>query len=89
MHHENDEGSGYPAGIASPEVTRNAKLLSLADRYCAQVSARNYRSIAAAASGAAQSATRTRRRRSIRRCCSTSSWSWAIIRPAAGASAQW
>jgi hypothetical protein len=43
MHHENDEGSGYPAGIASPEVTLNAKLLSLADRYCAQVSARNYR----------------------------------------------
>jgi HD-GYP domain-containing protein (c-di-GMP phosphodiesterase class II) len=43
LHHENDEGSGYPAGIASPEVTLNAKLLSLADRYCAQVSARNYR----------------------------------------------
>lgn len=43
LHHENDEGSGYPSGIASPEVTRNAKLLSLADRYCAQVSARNYR----------------------------------------------
>ncbi|MBV7534393.1 HD domain-containing protein [Duganella sp. sic0402] len=43
MHHENDGGSGYPAGIASPEVTLNAKLLSFADRYCAQVSARNYR----------------------------------------------
>ncbi|MFC0168332.1 HD-GYP domain-containing protein [Pseudoduganella danionis] len=43
LHHENDDGSGYPAGVASPEVTRNAKLLSLADRYCAQVSARNYR----------------------------------------------
>ncbi|MHA4871188.1 HD-GYP domain-containing protein [Duganella sp. PWIR1] len=43
MHHENDVGSGYPAGIASPQVTLNAKLLSLADRYCAQVSARNYR----------------------------------------------
>ncbi|MDR7049263.1 HD-GYP domain-containing protein (c-di-GMP phosphodiesterase class II) [Duganella sp. 3397] len=43
LHHENDDGSGYPAGIASPEVTLNAKLLSLADRYCAQVSARNYR----------------------------------------------
>jgi HD-GYP domain-containing protein (c-di-GMP phosphodiesterase class II) len=44
LHHENDDGSGYPAGVASPEVTQNAKLLSLADRYCAQVSARNYRS---------------------------------------------
>ena len=43
LHHENDDGSGYPAGIARPEVTLNAKLLSLADRYCAQVSARNYR----------------------------------------------
>lgn len=43
LHHENDDGSGYPAGVASPEVTRSAKLLSLADRYCAQVSARNYR----------------------------------------------
>jgi HD-GYP domain-containing protein (c-di-GMP phosphodiesterase class II) len=43
MHHENDEGSGYPSGIASPQVTLNAKLLSIADRYCAQVSARNYR----------------------------------------------
>lgn len=43
LHHENDEGSGYPAGVGRPEVTFNAKLLSLADRYCAQVSARNYR----------------------------------------------
>lgn len=43
LHHENDDGSGYPAGVASPRVTLNAKLLSLADRYCAQVSARNYR----------------------------------------------
>jgi HD-GYP domain-containing protein (c-di-GMP phosphodiesterase class II) len=43
LHHENDNGTGYPSGIASPEVTRNAKLLSMADRYCAQVAARNYR----------------------------------------------
>lgn len=43
LHHENDDGSGYPAGLASPAVTQNAKLISLADRYCAQVSARNYR----------------------------------------------
>src|SRR5471030_2617466 len=44
LHHENDDGSGYPSGVASPGVTLNAKLISLADRYCAQVSARNYRS---------------------------------------------
>ncbi|KQQ40335.1 metal-dependent phosphohydrolase [Duganella sp. Leaf126] len=43
LHHENDDGSGYPAGLARPEVTLDAKLLSLADRYCALVSARNYR----------------------------------------------
>jgi len=43
LHHENDDGSGYPCGVASPGVTLNAKLISLADRYCAQVSARNYR----------------------------------------------
>ncbi|WP_432377451.1 HD-GYP domain-containing protein [Duganella sp. P38] len=55
MHHENDEGSGYPAGIASPEVTLNAKLLSFADRYCAQVSARNYRKSILPSTGAAQS----------------------------------
>jgi HD-GYP domain-containing protein (c-di-GMP phosphodiesterase class II) len=43
LHHENDDGSGYPAGLVRPAVTQNAKLISLADRYCAQVSARNYR----------------------------------------------
>lgn len=43
LHHEHEDGSGYPAGVARPEVTLNAKLISVADRYCAQVSARNYR----------------------------------------------
>jgi HD-GYP domain-containing protein (c-di-GMP phosphodiesterase class II) len=43
MHHENDDGSGYPGGKTREEITQNARLLSLADRYCAQVSARNYR----------------------------------------------
>lgn len=43
LHHENDDGSGYPGGKTSDEITQNAKLISLADRYCAQVSARNYR----------------------------------------------
>ncbi|MES2257580.1 MAG: HD domain-containing phosphohydrolase [Pseudomonadota bacterium] len=43
MHHENDDGSGYPEGRTSDEITQNARLISLADRYCAQVSARNYR----------------------------------------------
>ncbi|MET3131401.1 hypothetical protein AAKU55_001663 [Oxalobacteraceae bacterium GrIS 1.11] len=43
LHHENDDGSGYPDGKTSAEITQNAKLIGLADRYCAQVSARNYR----------------------------------------------
>lgn len=43
LHHENDDGSGYPSGKTSAEITQNAKLIALADRYCAHVSARNYR----------------------------------------------
>ncbi|CDG82762.1 HD-GYP domain-containing protein [Janthinobacterium agaricidamnosum] len=43
LHHENDDGSGYPDGKTSDEITQNAKLIGLADRYCARVSARNYR----------------------------------------------
>ena len=43
LHHENDDGSGYPEGKCHDQITQNARLLSLADRYCAQVSARNYR----------------------------------------------
>ncbi|WP_051293749.1 HD-GYP domain-containing protein [Pseudoduganella violaceinigra] len=43
MHHENDDGTGYPSGITRDQISHNARLLSLADRYCARVSARNYR----------------------------------------------
>ncbi|MES2739862.1 MAG: HD domain-containing phosphohydrolase [Pseudomonadota bacterium] len=43
LHHENDDGSGYPCGKTSDDITQNARLIGLADRYCAQVSARNYR----------------------------------------------
>lgn len=43
LHHENDDGSGYPAGKLGDEISQNAKLIGLADRYCAFVSARNYR----------------------------------------------
>lgn len=42
-HHENDDGSGYPFGKQRDEIPPNARWLALADRYCAQVSARNYR----------------------------------------------
>lgn len=43
QHHENDDGSGYPVGCSGIEIQQNARLISMADRYCAQVSARNYR----------------------------------------------
>ncbi|HEY0061656.1 MAG TPA: HD domain-containing phosphohydrolase [Telluria sp.] len=43
LHHENDDGSGYPEGRLGDEISQNAKLIGLADRYCAFVSARNYR----------------------------------------------
>jgi hypothetical protein len=43
LHHENDDGSGYPQGRLGDEISQNAKLIGLSDRYCAFVSARNYR----------------------------------------------
>ena len=43
LHHENDDGTGYPEGRLGSEIAQNAKLIALADRYCALVSARNYR----------------------------------------------
>lgn len=43
LHHESDDGSGYPEGKCSDDIPQNVRLISLADRYCAQVSARNYR----------------------------------------------
>ena len=42
-HHENDVGSGYPEGQLGSQISHNARLIGLADRYCAFVSARNYR----------------------------------------------
>lgn len=43
MHHENENGSGYPFGKRSHDIPLDAKIISLADRYCARVSARHYR----------------------------------------------
>jgi hypothetical protein len=43
LHHENEDGSGYPEGRVGGGIPQNAKLIGLADRYCAFVSARNYR----------------------------------------------
>jgi len=42
-HHENEDGSGYPRGLAADAISCAAKLIALADRYCARVSNRPYR----------------------------------------------
>ena len=47
-HHENEDGTGYPFGKAGAQVPPLAKLVALADRYCARVSERGYRAPLAA-----------------------------------------
>ncbi|WP_377702521.1 HD-GYP domain-containing protein [Pseudoduganella sp. UC29_71] len=42
-HHENEDGSGYPGGKTGAYVPESAKLLALADRYCARLARRRYR----------------------------------------------
>jgi HD-GYP domain-containing protein (c-di-GMP phosphodiesterase class II) len=43
MHHENENGSGYPLGKAGVQIPLGAKIISIADHYCATISPRNYR----------------------------------------------
>lgn len=43
LHHENEDGSGYPFGKGSADIPENAKIIAIADRYCARVSLRLYR----------------------------------------------
>lgn len=42
-HHESEDGSGYPHGKMGKDIPQPAKIISLADIYCARVSARDYR----------------------------------------------
>ena len=42
-HHERSDGSGYPGGKRGTEIGRPARLLALADIYCARVAGRDYR----------------------------------------------
>lgn len=42
-HHENEDGSGYPDHKKGTETPQNAKIISVADRYCARVCSRSYR----------------------------------------------
>ncbi|EGB15127.1 metal dependent phosphohydrolase [Pseudodesulfovibrio mercurii] len=42
-HHERWDGSGYPNGLAGEEIPRLARLISVADSYCAMISERPHR----------------------------------------------
>ncbi len=45
QHHENANGSGYPDGKTLSDISQNARILSLADHYCASVCNRKYRKV--------------------------------------------
>ncbi|WP_207260817.1 HD domain-containing phosphohydrolase [Desulfovibrio sp. Huiquan2017] len=42
-HHERWDGSGYPDGLAGEAIPRLARLIAVADTYCAMISERPYR----------------------------------------------
>jgi HD-GYP domain-containing protein (c-di-GMP phosphodiesterase class II) len=42
-HHERWDGSGYPNGLAGEDIPRLARLISVADSYCAMISERPHR----------------------------------------------
>jgi HD-GYP domain-containing protein (c-di-GMP phosphodiesterase class II) len=42
-HHENVDGGGYPAGMASDSISDGAKIIAVADRYTAMIAPRKYR----------------------------------------------
>ena len=43
QHHERHDGSGYPAGLAGPQIAFEARILAVADVYDAMTSDRPYR----------------------------------------------
>lgn len=43
QHHENMDGSGYPAGLSGGALALGARVLRVADFYCAKVTGRHYR----------------------------------------------
>ncbi len=42
QHHESMDGSGYPAGLAGPDLGLGARILRVADIYCGKTGAREY-----------------------------------------------
>jgi HD-GYP domain-containing protein (c-di-GMP phosphodiesterase class II) len=43
QHHEAFDGSGYPGRIKGEDIMQSARILAIADRYCALISERGYR----------------------------------------------
>lgn len=43
LHHESEDGSGYPQGRTEEVIPQTARILAGADRFCAAVSLRKYR----------------------------------------------
>jgi hypothetical protein len=43
QHHENMDGSGYPVGLSGSALSLAARVLRVADFYCAKVTGRHYR----------------------------------------------
>lgn len=43
QHHEHNDGSGYPEGLVGEAIALPARIIGLADKYCATVSGRQYR----------------------------------------------
>ncbi|GAB3250868.1 HD-GYP domain-containing protein [Chitinimonas naiadis] len=47
QHHECIDGSGYPGGLWEEQVSQGARIIALADLFCARVTPRSYRSAVA------------------------------------------
>jgi len=45
MHHENIDGSGYPAGIQGEKIPLVARVIHVVESFIALISRRNYRGI--------------------------------------------
>ena len=44
-HHENEDGSGYPNGLAGEDIPQIAKLIHVVESYNSLISRRNYKQI--------------------------------------------
>ncbi len=42
-HHEKEDGSGYPNGLSRDELELESLIISVADKYCAMLASRSYR----------------------------------------------